>query len=59
MAGCVGYLVDFIGGLLSSGYRESAIAGIVTLPSAVGEIGTCLWLLIVGIRDPRGGPRPR
>jgi hypothetical protein len=23
------------------------------LPSALGEIGTCLWLLIVGVREPK------
>lgn len=53
MAGCVGYLVDFSCTLLLPAYPESAIAGYVTMPASVGEIGTCLWLLVVGVRVPR------
>jgi hypothetical protein len=52
MAGCFGYLIDFLGSALSLGYSATAIANYVTLPATFGEIGTCLWLLIVGVRLP-------
>ncbi len=53
MLGCFGYLIDFLGGALFPGYTETATAGFVRLPAAVGEIGTCLWLLIVGVQAPK------
>ena len=56
MAGCFGYLIDFAGRALFPGYAQTAAAGYVTLPASIGEIGTCLWLLIVGAREP--GRRP-
>lgn len=46
--GCVGYLVDVFGRTLVADYASSAIAGYATLPASVGEIGTCLWLLVFG-----------
>jgi hypothetical protein len=52
MLGCFGYLIDSVGNALYVDYSDTVIAGIVTLPAALGEIGTCLWLLIVGIREP-------
>jgi len=53
MMGCFGYLINFFGEALSPGYAETGIATFVSLPSALGEIGTCLWLLIVGVREPK------
>jgi hypothetical protein len=53
MLGCFGYLINFIGRVLFPGYAESVIAGWVRLPAAVGEIGTCLWLLVMGAREPK------
>jgi len=50
--GCLGYLVDFFGQALFSGYKDTALASYVRLPATVGEIGTCLWLLIIGAREP-------
>lgn len=50
MMGCFGYLIDFSGRFFFSGYTET-MAGFVGLPAAAGEIGTCLWLLIVGVRE--------
>lgn len=58
MAGCFGYLVDVFGRALFPGYPETAIAGFVTLPATIGEIGTCLWLLIVGARGPESAGVP-
>lgn len=50
LGGC-GYLVDFFGGLLLPGYADSVLAGYATRPAALAEIGTCLWLLVVGVRS--------
>ena len=52
MLGCFGYLINFIGRVLFPGYAESGIAGYVRLPASVGEIGMCLWLLVMGAREP-------
>ena len=51
MAGCFGYLIDFFGSVLFSGYAETTLANFATKPAALGEIGTCLWLLIMGARE--------
>ncbi|MGH6781822.1 MAG: DUF4386 domain-containing protein [Sphingomonadaceae bacterium] len=51
MMGCFGYLIDFTGRVLFPGYVEVAIARFVTLPGTLGEIGICLWLLIMGARE--------
>jgi hypothetical protein len=50
MAGCVGYLLNFTGKLLCSGYHELGVSTFVSLPGTIGEIGICLWLLIVGMK---------
>ncbi|WP_281352870.1 hypothetical protein [Pseudoxanthomonas sacheonensis] len=39
--------------MLFPGYAESGIAGFVRLPAALGEIGICLWLLVMGAREPK------
>ncbi|MBD1384288.1 DUF4386 domain-containing protein [Mucilaginibacter rigui] len=51
MAGCFGYLINFTGGFLFHGYSDTAISSYITLPASIGEIGTCLWLLIMGIKN--------
>lgn len=53
MAGCFGYLIDFLGRALFPGYPETAIARFVILPATLGEIGTCLWLLVMGARESK------
>jgi hypothetical protein len=55
MLGCLGYLIDVFGKLLAPGYPDSVLADFVRKPAALGEIGTCLWLLCVGARR-LGGP---
>jgi hypothetical protein len=50
MMGCIGYLVNFTGRFLYPGYGDLGISTYVSLPASLGEIGICLWLLIVGIR---------
>jgi len=54
MLGCFGYLVNITGRVLVPGYADSAMASIVSVPSGLGEIGTCLWLLIAGVRERKG-----
>jgi hypothetical protein len=51
MLGCFGYIIDFTGDFLFSGYDKLGIASYLHLPSALGEIGTCLWLLIMGAKN--------
>ena len=53
MAGCFGYLINFIGSFLFLQYDETIIPRYITLPASIGELGTCLWLLIMGVRDKR------
>ncbi len=48
--GCFGYLIDVLGQTLYPAYLETVISNYVTLPATFGEMGTCLWLLTVGIR---------
>ena len=51
MLGCAGYLADFIGRVLVPEYAASGLGGYVRLPASLGEIGTCLWLLVMGARE--------
>lgn len=50
MLGCFGYLIDFVGYFLYGDYGQTLVATVVGLPAAIGEIGICLWLLIVGVK---------
>jgi len=50
MAGCFGYLITFFGGFLSPNFHKTAVSTIVGLPASIGEIGICLWLLIMGTK---------
>lgn len=51
MLGCVGYVADVFARLLVPGFADTALAGYITLPATLGEIGTCLWLLVLGVRE--------
>lgn len=52
--GGIGYVARVFGGLWP-GFLESAFARNATLPAAVGEIGSCAWLLVAGVRHRRPG----
>ncbi len=52
MMGCFSYLIDFFGRLLFPGYTETVIPSLIILPASFGEIGICLWLLIMGASAP-------
>jgi hypothetical protein len=51
--GCFGYLLTVFGDVLHPAFGTNPLARIATLPASVGEIGTCLWLLIAGARRQR------
>ena len=51
MVGCFGYLVNFTGNTLFPNYAEIGIGKYISLPATIGEIGICLWLLIVGVKQ--------
>ncbi|MED5550459.1 MAG: DUF4386 domain-containing protein [Pseudomonadota bacterium] len=48
MFSCIGFLIEFAGPLFMSGYSDSLLSTIAGTPSSFAEIGTCLWLLIMG-----------
>ncbi len=56
--GGLGYVAQVFGGLVP-GFADSALARYVRLPAAIGEIGSCLWLLVFGARTGRGDASPR
>lgn len=49
--GCIEYLAEYFGPMLSDGYEGSLLQEILSYTSSIGEIGTCLWLLIMGARE--------
>ncbi len=51
MLGCFGYLINFFGSILIQNYRNFGISSYISLPASIGEIGTCLWLLIIGVKN--------
>lgn len=51
MLGCFAYLINFFGNTLSAGYQQSGISQYLRLLPAIGEIGTCLWLLLIGAKE--------
>lgn len=51
MLGCFGYLFNFFGRLLVPEYAALGIASYISLPASMGEIGTCLWLILVGAKE--------
>lgn len=56
MFGCFGYLINFTGRLLSTAYGHTVISDYITKPGSLGEIGICLWLLIIGTREKNKEP---
>ena len=52
MLGCFGYLINYLLVELLPGYAGTTTARVVRMPAALGELGTCLWLLIIGAREP-------
>lgn len=55
--GCFGYLVQVFGDLLMPGSAGTLLMRIAPLPAAIGEIGSCLWLLLASARVPQRSSR--
>ncbi|MBS9464061.1 DUF4386 domain-containing protein [Flagellimonas sp. 389] len=53
MIGSCGYFMDVCGRILFSNYGDFLISDYITIPASIGEIGTCLWLLIMGIKTTK------
>jgi Domain of unknown function (DUF4386) len=53
MLGCFGYLINFVGHTLIPNYSTIGISSYISLPASIGEIGTCLWLLIMGAKNKK------
>jgi hypothetical protein len=51
--GCIGYVAHFFLAFFVTGYRDTLLAEYIHTPSAIGELGTCAWLLIMGAKDKR------
>jgi hypothetical protein len=51
MFGCFGYLINFFGHALLPDYSKVGIASYISLPASIGEIGICLWLLMMGAKE--------
>jgi len=51
MLGCFGYLISFFARIV---FPEASIPSFIGWPASFGEIGTCLWLLIMGVKDKPG-----
>ena len=47
--GGIGYVVQVFGGLVP-GFADSSLVRYVRMSAAIGEIGSCLWLLMFGAR---------
>lgn len=52
MLGCLGYCIKVFGLILIPDYATLPGIRYVSIPGSLGEIGTCLWLLVMGARTP-------
>ncbi|MET3037474.1 DUF4386 domain-containing protein [Chryseobacterium sp. NRRL B-14859] len=53
IAGCFGYISNVLGRTLISNFSEYEISGYITLPATIGEVGICLWLLVMGVKNKK------
>jgi len=51
--GCFGYLINFVGHTLIPNYSKIGVSSYISLPASLGEIGTCLFLLIMGTKNKK------
>lgn len=51
MIGCFGYLINFLGNSLVADYSSLGISKYISKPASLGEIGICLWMLIMGAKE--------
>ena len=53
MLGCFGYMISTFCDTIIPDFGRYSISRFLTMPASVGEIGICLWLLIVGVRNKK------
>jgi len=53
MIGSAGYFLDFLFRITVPDFSSLALAEYITIPASIGEIGTCLWLLIMGAKEEK------
>lgn len=62
MLGGFFYVFTFVGTVFDSDYQNTLFARVVGIisgiPSVIGEVGTALWLLIMGVRERKTPARP-
>ena len=51
MVGCAGYPLSSVGPPLLPGYGQLPLRSLISIPGSIGEIGTCLWLVLKGARE--------
>lgn len=49
--GCIEYLAEYFGPMISVDYKGSQLREMLSWTSSVGEIATCLWLVVMGARQ--------
>lgn len=49
--GGFGYVIDFMGFALFKNYSKLGISQFTILPASIGEIGICLWLIFIGVKE--------
>lgn len=50
VVGSIGYIADLLGPHLIEGFAGLPLAEYARLPASIGELGTCLWLVVFGAR---------
>ena len=50
--GCIEHLAGYFGPMIDEGCEDTLMQSLLSWTSSVGEIGTCLWLLVMGARGP-------
>lgn len=56
MLGCFGYLIEFIADTLIPQFSKMSIAAYIRIPGSIGELGMCLWLLMMGVKADKPTP---
>lgn len=51
MFGCFGYVINFTGNFFFPAYDGSLISKMITVPGSLGELGICLWMLVMGVKE--------
>lgn len=55
LIGSVGYLAELFGPMLIFNFDELPFVEYITKPATIGEIGSCLWLVVFGAKAPISG----